>query len=126
MADNPTPHPNRGPDITPADTLAARGGIADTAATRGEVVLLDVREPNEWAAGHAPGARHISLGDLDPSALDAGVAVIAICRSGNRSGKAADALAAAGFRVRNMSGGMNAWQQQGLPVVRDDGSAGTI
>lgn len=116
MSHNTASPATRGPDITPADAFAASG----------EALLLDVREPEEWAAGHAPGARHIPLGDLDPRALDVTVAVIAVCRSGNRSGTAADVLAAAGISVRNMSGGMLDWQQQGMPVVRNDGSAGSI
>lgn len=116
MANDPTTHPHRGPDITPAETFAARR----------DSVLLDVREPAEWSVGHAADARHLPLGDLDARALDIGVPIITICRSGNRSGKAADTLAAAGFTVRNMCGGMNAWQEQGLPVVREDGSPGTI
>ena len=106
-----------GTDITPGQALAA----AETGA-----VLLDVREPDEWTRGHAPGAVHIPLADLDPARLDRHQPVIAICRSGNRSGKAADALTAAGILVHNMTGGMQAWQHEGLPVVRDDGTPGSI
>ena len=114
----PSTSPHRGPDLTPAEVLAAHA--------EGGVLLLDVREPDEWDGGHAAGATHIPLGDLDPTQLDPAVPVIAICRSGNRSGKAADKLAAAGIEVRNMAGGMNVWQDLGLPVVRDDGTPGTI
>lgn len=90
-------------------------------------VLLDVREPEEWAAGHAPGAVHLPLADVStavPRFADA--EVLAVCRSGNRSAKAAEALAAAGVTARNVSGGMTAWTAAGLPVVRDDGSPGTV
>ena len=93
---------------------------------RGEAVLLDVREPQEWAAGHAPQAKHLPLGLLTPEAVPQDRPVVAVCRSGNRSGKAADALAAAGVRVHNLAGGMKAWTQTGLPVVTDDGKPGTV
>jgi rhodanese-related sulfurtransferase len=93
---------------------------------RGEAVLLDVREPPEWAAGHAPQAAHVPLGSLAPEAVPQDRPVIAVCRSGNRSGKAADTLAAAGVRVHNLAGGMAAWARAGLPVVTDDGKPGTV
>lgn len=89
-------------------------------------VLLDVREPDEWAAGHAAQARHVPLGDLDADPFVGGPLVVAICRSGNRSGKAALRLRDAGVDVRNMTGGMQAWQADGLPVTRDDGTNGSV
>jgi rhodanese-related sulfurtransferase len=92
---------------------------------RGAVVLLDVREPEEWAAGHAPGALHVPLGELDADRIGRGE-VVAVCRSGNRSGRAAVALERAGVPVRNMTGGMQAWAEAGLPVVTADGGAGTV
>ncbi len=91
----------------------------------GQVVLLDVREPEEWAAGHAPGALHVPLGELDPDRIGGGE-VVAVCRSGNRSGRATEALAQAGVSVRNMTGGMQAWAEAGLPMVAPDGGAGTV
>lgn len=113
-----TPSSLRGPDVGPHDVMA----VLDDPS----ILLLDVREPNEWVAGHAPGATHIPIGDLDPAAFDPATPVIAICRSGNRSGMAADTLASAGIPVRNMAGGMNSWQELGFPVTRDDGTPGTI
>lgn len=112
------PPTNRSADLSPTEAL--------TAHTEQRAVLLDVREPAEWDGGHAPGARHMPLGDLDPSTLDPATAVITICRSGKRSAKAAATLAGAGIPVHNMAGGMNAWQKAGLPVVREDGSPGRI
>jgi rhodanese-related sulfurtransferase len=109
---------DRLPDVDP--------GQAAELLERGEVVLLDVREPQEWQAGHAPRAVHLPLGRLTPAAVAQDRPVIAICRSGNRSGKAADALAAAGVRVHNLAGGMKAWAQAGLPVVTDEGKPGTV
>lgn len=92
----------------------------------GEVLLLDVREDDEWDSGHAPQATHTSLGRLDPAAVPHARPVIAVCRSGNRSGAAALVLAAAGHQVRNLRGGMKAWADAGLPVVRPDGTAGEV
>lgn len=90
-------------------------------------VLLDVREPEEWKAGHAPEALHVPLGQLSESAGElSGRPVLAICRSGRRSMSAAEALIQAGFDAVNVAGGMQAWAEAGLPVVRDDGSAGTV
>lgn len=99
---------------------------AERLAADGAVLLLDVREPEEWDAGHAPGAVHVPLGDLDPATVPTDRPVVAVCRSGNRSGKAAAALGAAGLQVHNMAGGMNAWAAAGQPVVRDDGTSGTV
>lgn len=84
-------------------------------------IVLDVREPGEWAAGHAPGARHIPLGDLSRRAreLPSDRDLLVICRSGNRSARAANVLLGLGFsRVTNVRGGMLAWARAGLPVVR--------
>lgn len=89
-------------------------------------LLVDVREPAEWASGHAPGAVHMPLGQLDPATVPPDRVVIAVCRSGNRSGTAATQLAAAGVDVRNMAGGMAAWASSGLPVVTDDGGTGEV
>jgi rhodanese-related sulfurtransferase len=92
----------------------------------GRVILLDVRERDEWDAGHAPGAVHVPLSLLDPSQVAAARGVVAVCRSGNRSGTAARMLAAAGVQVVNMAGGMTEWARAGLPVVTDAGQPGTV
>ena len=106
------------PEIDPTQAAA----LAD----RHEVLLLDVREPHEWEGGHAPQALHTSLGTLDPSTVPRDRPVVAVCRSGNRSGTAALQLAAAGIQVSNMAGGMGAWVEAGLPIVRSDGTAGEV
>ncbi len=82
-------------------------------------VLIDVREPDEWQAGHAPGARLIPLGTLslrlDEVPRDR--EVLLICRSGNRSGVAQQMLLRQGYAsVFNVAGGMLAWTRAGLPV----------
>ncbi|MGV0993007.1 MAG: rhodanese-like domain-containing protein [Mycobacterium sp.] len=89
-------------------------------------ILLDVREDDEWSAGHAPGAIHRALGSLDASAYDSAVPVVAVCRSGKRSAVAAGQLAAAGITVYNLAGGMQAWLGTGQPVIKDDATAGTV
>ena len=91
----------------------------------GAAILLDVREPDEWASGHAPGALHIPLGNLDPDRVK-GTEIVVVCRSGNRSGHAVQLLAASGVAARNMSGGMKAWAAVDLPVVTPQGGPGTV
>lgn len=112
------PSARRLPDLDPAQAAA----LLD----RGEAFLLDVREPQEWAYGHAPQAAHLPMGQVHPDAVPRGGTVIAICRSGNRSGRVADALAAHGVPVHNLAGGMAAWAAAGLPVVTDDGAPGHV
>ena len=91
-------------------------------------LLLDVREPDEWTAGHAPGAKHVPLGELAGRAdeLPKDRPIVAVCRVGGRSNKAAEALVNAGYDVVNLAGGMQAWNAAGQPVVTDDGSTGTV
>lgn len=83
------------------------------------VLLVDVREPSEWSAGHAPGALHRPLGELDARKLPNADRYFVICRSGNRSGRATEALVAAGLDAYNVEGGMTAWAKAGLPIVQD-------
>lgn len=91
-------------------------------------VLLDVREPQEWKAGHAPRARHIPLGELTRRAneLPAGRPIVTVCRSGARSARAATLLAGQGRQVSNLAGGMSAWLRAGLPVVAKGGRPGRV
>lgn len=83
------------------------------------VTLLDVREDDEWAAGHIEGAQHIPLGDVPArmSELDPDVPLWLICHSGGRSQRAAVYLNRNGFDVSNVADGMLAWVQAGRPVV---------
>lgn len=96
-----------------------------TQLTESGATLLDVREDHEWKSGHAPGAVHVPLGQLDPASFPTDLTIIAVCRSGNRSSKAAEVLTSAGRDVVNLEGGMQAWARAGLPVVRDDGREGS-
>lgn len=88
-----------------------------------DFVLLDVREDDEWQAGHAPGALHVPLGQV-PSRLaeipDGEVHVI--CRSGGRSGQAVAWLTRNGYDTSNVAGGMHAWVDAGRPLVSETGA----
>lgn len=88
--------------------------------------LIDVREPDEWAAGHAPGAHHVPLGTLAGAELPEADEYLMICRSGGRSAEATAALESAGLTATNVAGGMNAWADAGLPVVTDAGTPGIV
>lgn len=86
-----------------------------------KAVIVDVREDDEWQEQHIPGAIHIPLGQLKSrlSELEPykNSQIITQCRSGGRSAKAADQLAAAGFAdVQNLDGGIQAWEKAGLPL----------
>lgn len=86
--------------------------------------LLDVRQPAEWADGHAPGARFITGGQL-PARLDeladSAKPLAVTCGSGYRSSVAASLLARDGRRqVLNTIGGMSAWKAAGLPTTNGD------
>lgn len=105
-------------------TASAENDVDPAAALQSHrrgAILLDVREPSEWQSGHAPGARHIPLGQLShrTGELPKDREIVAVCRSGNRSSVAAGLLRRAGFaQVKNLRGGMIAWAKQGLPVER--------
>lgn len=81
-------------------------------------LVLDVREPHEFAYGHIEGARLIPLGDLAQrmKELPRDREIICVCRSGHRSRKATRQLKADGLKVSNLRGGMLAWSRAGLPV----------
>jgi rhodanese-related sulfurtransferase len=101
-----------------------------TVADVGEdAYLLDVRDPDEWAAGHAPLAHHVPmmelLGRLDELPADRDVVVV--CRVGSRSAQVVAYLQAHGWRrVSNLAGGMWAWQAAGRSMVSDGGGAAYV
>lgn len=90
--------------------------------------LLDVREDDEWDAGHAPGAVHVVMGAIPErtAELPPDRTIVCICRVGGRSGAVAVALAGAGYDVRNVDGGMLAWEAAGYPVISGSGDPGRI
>jgi rhodanese-related sulfurtransferase len=95
---------------------------------RGELQILDVREDEEWAAGHIDGAVHIPLGQLPQriGELDPQRPVITVCRSGGRAGRAADLLTSQGRRAAVMDGGMQRWAREGRSSSAADGSPETV
>jgi rhodanese-related sulfurtransferase len=85
-------------------------------------VLLDVREDNEWAAGHAAGAMHLGKGiierDIEAQVPDKSTRLVLYCGGGYRSALAADNLQKMGYTdAISLDGGWKAWQQAGLPVA---------
>lgn len=105
----------------PSTALPAEVDVAQAAALREQgALVLDVREPEEWAEYHIPGATLIPLGQLaarvDEVPRDRPVLVY--CRSGNRSQEGRDILLRAGFtQVTSLRGGIKAWAAAGLPTV---------
>ncbi|MFE1248992.1 rhodanese-like domain-containing protein [Streptomyces sp. NPDC058735] len=94
--------------------------------------LLDVREDDEWKAGHAEGALHIPIsefvtryGELTEAAPQNG-RINVICRSGGRSAQVTMYLAQQGVDAVNVDGGMQVWEASGRPVVTDDGQPGFV
>ncbi|WP_019142129.1 rhodanese-like domain-containing protein [Noviherbaspirillum massiliense] len=90
---------------------------------QGKALILDVRDPAQFAAGHMRDAKNIPLKELPGriSELDKfkSKTVIVVCQSGTNSGKAASQLKKAGFnQVVGLQGGLNAWQGQGLPLAK--------
>jgi rhodanese-related sulfurtransferase len=114
------------------DEAARRTGHAggDTARRDDMCVLLDVREHDEWHAGHIPGALLLPLSELSEGASlrpeIQGLPLVVICRSGNRSQRATELLTGSGVEAVDVIGGMQEWAQSGLPVVDAQGLPGTV
>ncbi len=105
----------------PTEALPAEVDTAQAAALREQgAVVLDVREPEEWAEYHIPGATLIPLGQLAArvNEIPRDRPVLVYCRSGNRSQEGRDILLRAGFtQVTSLRGGIKAWAAAGLPTV---------
>jgi len=88
--------------------------------TSGDWVVLDVREPYEWAAGHIEGALHIPMGDIPTRVgeLDPQARTLVVCHVGARSARVTAWLHQQGFDVANLAGGMDAWEGAKRPTVR--------
>ncbi len=98
------------------DTLGATRMINDAHA-----IVLDIRETAEFAAGHLPNAKNIPAAELEKrvAELSAKKPVLVCCASGARAGRAATVLRGAGHeQVFTLAGGIQAWRQAGLPVVK--------
>jgi rhodanese-related sulfurtransferase len=86
--------------------------------------VLDVREPDEWEAGHAPGAHHLPMMEVPArmAEIPTDQEVVVVCRSGGRSGQVVSYLMGNGWdNVRNLDGGMHAWAAAGREVVSENG-----
>ncbi|HMM53593.1 MAG TPA: rhodanese-like domain-containing protein [Candidatus Desulfobacillus sp.] len=104
-----------------------RAGVSPMQATllinREDAVVVDVREQGEYTGGHIPNSRHIPLSQLDKRLGELEKfkerSLIVSCASGNRSSSACGKLRRAGFaKVFNLTGGVSAWDQAGLPVTK--------
>lgn len=90
-----------------------------------DAVILDVREQDEWDAGHAPNAVHIPMSELPSRTgdLPEDEPLPVVCRAGGRSLRSAAWLEGQGYNVINVDGGMQAWQAAGKQIVADNGEA---
>lgn len=88
----------------------------------GRAVGVDVRESHEWDAGHGENVSWNPMSAFDDAALPSDKPLIVICRSGSRSAQVATTLASQMENVFNMTGGMKAWHEAGLPMVSASGN----
>ena len=95
---------------------------------RDELVFLDVRENDEWQAGHIEGAVHIPMGELAArqDELPQDRTIVAVCRTGRRSAAVTEALVRAGYDAHNLIGGVAEWKGVGLDLVTDEGAPGVV
>lgn len=109
-------------NITEVDAVVGNDLVSSGA------LLLDVRNLDEWEAGHAPGATLIPLPQIRErlAELPRDRRIVAICRVGGRSAKATEFLCSQGLDVVNLAGGMLAWTEALLPVVSDAGGGGAV
>jgi rhodanese-related sulfurtransferase len=100
----------------------------DAAAVPSEGFVLDVREDDEWAAGHVEGALHIPMSDFVArfgeltEAVEDGRRVHVMCRVGGRSAQVTQYLVRQGIDAVNVDGGMQAWDGAGRPMVTESGN----
>ncbi|WP_241301645.1 rhodanese-like domain-containing protein [Burkholderia cenocepacia] len=104
-----------------------RGGLSAAAATqlinRRNAVVIDLRAASDFAAGHLPSARQVAAGEIGAKiaqvAKNKSTPVLLVCQNGQQSQKAAREVEAAGYaEVHVLEGGVAAWQQAGMPVVK--------
>jgi rhodanese-related sulfurtransferase len=102
-------------EISPQETAAA--------LKRGDTLLIDVRDPNEWQEGHISGAKKFSRGtvelEIEEAAPDLSTPIITHCGGGGRSALTAESLQRMGYtNVKSMAGGFKAWKAAGLPTTK--------
>jgi rhodanese-related sulfurtransferase len=95
-------------------------------------LLLDVREGEEWNAGHIEGALHVPMNTLpnklayEPGVITPDVAIVVVCKMGGRSAQVTAWLNQQGYNAVNLDGGMLAWAQAGRPMRSEDGRTPTV
>lgn len=99
-------------EISPAE--------AQEQAERGNAILIDVREQEDWRAAHAKGAKHLTRGEIEleieEQVPDLKTPIICYCGGGSRSALVAESLQKMGYEnVRSLAGGFRAWKEAGLP-----------
>ncbi|MBI5928007.1 MAG: rhodanese-like domain-containing protein [Chloroflexi bacterium] len=101
-------------------SLDSEISVSEAAKMRDDgAFILDVREPDEWADFHIPGATLIPLGELASRVdeLPKDQNIVVVCRSGNRSQQGRDILRDAGFdKITSMTGGLTEWRSAGYPI----------
>ncbi|MFF9013271.1 rhodanese-like domain-containing protein [Streptomyces sp. NPDC014870] len=104
----------------------------DVASVPSDALVLDVREDDEWVAGHAEGALHVPMSDFVArfgevtEAVAEGRRAYVMCRVGGRSAQVTQYLVQQGIDAVNVDGGMIAWDAAGRPVVTKDGAPGFV
>jgi len=111
---------------SPASGTVAPGDLAALVREGKAPVILDVRSPEEYAAGHIPGAINIPQNELSGRLAEVPAArsdeIVVHCQAGRRAAAAEEILGKAGYTgVRDLRGHMNAWLEAGLPVERSAG-----
>jgi rhodanese-related sulfurtransferase len=94
-----------------------------------DAYLLDVREPDEWTAGHAPGAHHMPMMEVPAriAEIPTDTDVVVVCRVGGRSSQVVSYLLGNGWEnVRNLDGGMQSWAGAGREVISEDGQPARV
>lgn len=103
-------------------------GPKDVYEKKGELNLLDVREDDEWEAGHVEGSIHIPMQQIPArlGEIDKDKPLVAVCRSGGRSAQVVSFLRQQGYEIDNLDGGLKSWQKEGLPLVSSNGSGQVV
>ena len=107
--------------------MPAQVPVVDAHAVDPDVVILDVREDEEWAAGHIAGAVHVPMMQLpqrlqfDPGPLTPDAPIVVVCKVGSRSAQVTAWLRHHGYEASNLAGGMYAWEHAGRPMEASDG-----
>jgi len=111
------------PTIDIAEAVADGAGDAE-----GDSFILDVREYQEWMAGHVAHAVHVPMGEVVERVgeLPRDRRIVCICRSGNRSGRVAGWLVQQGYDAVNLAGGALQWVSLGHPLVNHVGNSGVV